>query len=428
MVHPDANPFHSGVQIVARLAAQLNHLVFSVTLSPSMLHTIEVKIYPTNAQADALEDWLRVCRWVYNQALEHRIKAYKRRRESVSYQKQTALLTRWRRGNAQLRAVPVGAERSALRRVERGMQSFFRRCKVGEKPGFPRFRSRDRFNSVELLETGRYIRGNRVAIPKIGSIRCRGSHRVAEGMQRLLRVVRRASGWFAQVLIEEGKEAPAKRPVERSIGIDLGLTTWAAMSDGSRIENPRFLRWSVRKLRSAQRRVSRRMRGSKGRRKAIRRLRLVHERIAAQRRNFAHKHSTDLVRRFDLIAVEDLNVRGLTRSALAKPVNDAAWSMFAAQLERKAEWAGATVVKVDPRGTSQECPSCGHIKAKKLSEREHRCERCGLVLDRDVAAARIVLARALGVRRGESPVEEVAAADGDYSPRQAAPTKREGSE
>ena len=389
-----------------------------------MLCTIEVKLYLSKSQERTLSGWLRTACWTYNRALEHRIKAWKRRRESVTFNKQSALLTVWRSRVGDLASAPVEIERDALRRVDRGMRAFFRRCKTGEAPGFPRFRPHQRYNSMEFLDLAKYVIGSNVRIPKLGKVRARGIGRVV-GEQRFLRVIRRASGWYAQVVCEDGIDAPVKRPIVNSVGIDVGLTTFAALSNGETFPAPRFAERSRKRVRGIQRRVSRRVKGSQGRRKAVDRLRRVYERIFSQRRNFAHQLGTDLVRRFDMIAVEDLNVKGLARSKLARSVNDAAWSIFTAQLERKAERAGVTVVRVDPRGTSQECPSCGRVAKKQLSERAHSCKSCGLVLDRDVAAARVILARALGGSREQSPVEESASVCADRSHGQVGPVKRE---
>lgn len=371
-----------------------------------MIRSVEVKLYPTGAQEVTLNNWMDRCAWVYNCALEHRIKSYRRRGKSVTFNTQSAMLTGWRRRMTALSEVPVIFARDALRRVDRGMQAFFRRCKAGgEKPGFPRFRSRFRYNSIESLSTGSYVRpGNYLSIPKLGLVKFRGGNQSIPGTQRLLRVIRRASGWFAQVLVDDAKPAPEPKPILTSIGIDVGLTHFATLSDGTKIDNPRWARTSYRRLRSAQRRVSRRIKGSRNRRKTVLRLRKIHERIAAQRKDFAHQHSTALVRKYDLIGFENLNIRGLARTRMARSVLDAAWGMFTNFLTYKAAWAGRQAVGVNPRGTSQECPRCGAVKPKQLSEREHRCD-CGCVMDRDHAAAQVILARALGVA-GASPVED----------------------
>lgn len=168
-------------------------------------------------------------------------------------------------------------------------------------------------------------------------------------------------------------------------------------------ECARFRQQSDRKLRIAQRRASRKKNRSRNQRKAYRRVARIQERVVAQRKSFAHQESRKLVNRFDLIAVEDLNINALAAGRNAKSVSDAAWGIFLFCLTYKAASAGRQVVKVDPRGTSQECPDCGEVKKKELSERVHRCH-CGCVLDRDVAASRVILARALAAA-GRMPLE-----------------------
>ena len=359
-----------------------------------MISTFEYKLYPNKSQVQALDRWLGVCCWIYNRALEMRIKAYRRRCEHLAFNNQSAVLTAWRSRMDWIRAVPVNFERDALRRIDQGFQGFFRRLKAGQKPGFPRFRSRHRYNSLEYAAMGRYLVGDRIRVPGMGRIRCRG-RLLPEGEQRMLRIIRRASGWYAQIVLDDGQQPPATHPVESAVGIDVGLTHFAALSDGTTIENPRFGRKAANKLRALQRRVSRRQKCSERRRKAVVALVRQHERVADQRRNFCHQHTTALVRKYDLIAVENLNIKGLARTRFAKSILDAAWGTFLNQIFVKAASAGRTAVAVDPRGTSQTCPDCGAIAKKELSERTHSCD-CGLICDRDVASARVILARALG--------------------------------
>lgn len=388
-----------------------------------MIRSIEVKLYPTSEQARTLTAWMERCCWVYNQALEHRIKAWERRRESVGLYAQTHLLVKWRGGVFGLADVPSCFARDAIRRVDRGMQAFFRRCKTGDRPGFPRFRSKHRYNSLESLRPTNYIDGVRIRIPKLGLIRFRGGDQDIPSIQKALRVIRRASGWFAQVLVDDGELAPTPKPTTTSIGIDVGLESFATLSDGEKIENPRWYRTSQRQLRSAHRRVSRRVKGSKNRRKDVVRLCRVHEKITARRKDFAHQLSRRLVNRFSLIGFEALNVSGMARSRLAKSILDAAWSMFLRFITYKAECAGKRAVAVNARGSSQECPDCGAVRAKSLAERVHRCS-CGCVRDRDHAAAQVILARALGVA-GATPVEELATGRDGCCHGQAGPVKQE---
>jgi len=373
----------------------------------TVFRSVERKLYPTAAQEATLDRFRRVCSSVYNRALEQRKKAYRRRGESLTLYDQQKVLTQQRAGMPSIRAVPVDFLRDALRRLDKGFKAFFRRCKTNAKhKGFPRFRAGQRYKSMEYQVPWNYFRSGAVHVPGIGLVRSRGPD--ANGKLPLLRVIKRADAWYVQTLITVPVTPPVK--LRTSVGIDMGLLSFATLSSGDRIDNPRFLRKSEQQLKKAGREVSRKQKGSKNRRKAVKRLARVHERIAAQRKDFAHQESRKIVNRFDLIGLEALNIRGLARTRLAKSIMDAAWGLFLFFLLYKAIQAGKRAVAVDPRGTSQECPNCGKIQQKSLSERRHECA-CGLVLDRDHASSLVIEARALAVAgvflRRDSPLAAV---------------------
>lgn len=372
-----------------------------------MIKTYQYKLYPNASQIKTLAHWLLVCCRIYNHALAHRTKAYKRRGVSVSYTDQQSLLTKQRARSESLRSVPCHIERAALRRVDCGFKAFFRRLKAGQNPGFPRFRSWRRYNSLEYLSPGTYLKDGKIRIPCMGVVRCRGRS-LPEGMQIALRILRRPTGWYAQIVLNDGRRPSVRREVTSAIGVDVGLSAFATLSDGTKIDNPRWLFKSARKLRALHRRVSRRKNGTGRRRRAVNALARRHDVVASQRKSFCHEQSTMLVRKYDMIAVEDLNVAGMVRSRFGKSILDAAWAQFTKHLAAKAEYAGRQVVFVNARGTSQECPNCGAIKPKTLSERIHQCA-CGCECDRDHAAAQVILARALAGKRGESRVERPSA-------------------
>lgn len=391
-------------------------------MTDRMLRTFYYKLYPNQEQVAKLTETMRVCCWIYNHALAQRIKAYKRRGERCHIFGQDKLLTQIRKRMPSIRAVNRQLEFDALRRVDLGMAAFFRRIKAGQKPGFPRFRPWRRYCSAECLRNQIYHHDNKIRIPSIGLIRCRGRSLPA-GQQRALRIIRRSSGWYAQILLEDNAVAQSKQAPSLTVGIDVGLSSFATLSNGEAINNPRFGHRSRRKLTALQRRISRRVKWSRRRASAVRSLARQHERIADQRRNFCHQQSTALVRKYDLIAVEKLNVKGMARSRFAKSILDAAWTTFTNQLVVKAECAGRQVVFVNPRGTSQECPKCGAIKPKKLSERIHSCE-CGCVCQRDHASAQVILARAVAITAATRPWTELASDAAPVAKRQASRLKR----
>lgn len=360
--------------------------------------TVEFRFYLNKDQEETLRNWMRLCCRIYNRVLEHRIKSWKRRKESVTLYDQMKLLTEWRRREDDLRAVPVEFLRDALRRVDRGMKAFFKRVKAGKKPGFPRFKTRQRYGSIEALSPFLYVTEGRVRIPKLGSVRARGPFDRVGEEQSLLRIFYRSSGWYTQVLVPVDQNVLLK--TGQDVAFDLGLTALIATDTGDKIGNPRLMKRAAKKLRSAQKTLSRRKKGSNRRKKAVRRVGLIYERLQRQRRGLAHRISRDLVNRYDRIAHEALNVRGLSRGILRKSVQDAAWGQLLRFIVYKAENAGRQVVAVDPRGTSQECPACWLVVPKKLSERVHNCP-CGLLCDRDHAAALVIRHRAFRPGRGE---------------------------
>jgi putative transposase len=357
--------------------------------------SVEFKLYLNKGQETTLTGWLRECAWVYNHALAQRTLAYARRKETVSLYMQCDWLTGVRSRRASTAACPAQFERDALRRVDAGMQAFFRRLADGQKPGYPRFKSSFRWNSMTATQPGKYARSNGIRIPNLGWVIARGAFDLVPLTQKSIRIIRRASGWYAQLLFQETTTV-VEVPPTNQIGLDVGLSSFATLSTGEKIENPRFFQKSQQKLEKAQRKLRRKKRGSRNRRKACKRVARIHEKIKAQRKDFAHRTSRDLVNRFDLIAIEDLAIRNMAKSKLAKSILDAAWGLFFFYLTYKAAYAGKSVVKVGPRGTSQTCPGCGATKKKLLSERTHQCV-CGLVLDRDHASAKVILARAVGV-------------------------------
>src|SRR5579859_4955510 len=249
-----------------------------------MIKTLEHKLYLTKVQAQTLCHWLRVCCGIYNRALDQRIKAWKRRRESISYNTQQSLLTKQRARIEELRLIPAQFERDALRRVERGFKAFFRRIKAGQKPGFPRFRSWRRYVSLECSAVANYVKDG-IRIPCLGVVRARGPV-IPSNQQKMLRVIHRASGWYAQLVIDDGVVSPPRVRVVSAVGVDVGLMNFAALSNNEIVSNPRWLQRSASKIRSLQRRVSRRQKRSSNRRKAVASLTRRYERIALQRRNF----------------------------------------------------------------------------------------------------------------------------------------------
>jgi putative transposase len=226
-------------------------------------------------------------------------------------------------------------------------------------------------------------------LSKIGSVRfC--ADRPLQGKPKTCSVIRRADGWYAAIVCEV-EPAPLP-PTGEAVGVDVGIECFATLSTGEPIANPKLYRRAERLLKKAQRRLSRRQKGSERRRKAKVLLAKAHLKVKRARRDFCHKQAAELVKRFDMVYVEKLNIRGMLKNhPLAKAISDAGWGLFLSVLRAKAASAGRRVVEVNPAGTSQMCSGCGARVPKKLSERWHSCPYCGLSLHRDHNAAIRVL-------------------------------------
>jgi putative transposase len=332
---------------------------------------------------------MKACCALYNGALEERRSAWRKHRRHVGWLDQQRSLTEIRAADPEWAAIPVDVARSALRRLDKAMKAFFRRCKSGESPGFPRFRSSKRYNSFDVNGYFRIV-GDRVYLPRVGAVRFK-KYREPRGRPRNAIVRREGERWFVYFQCDLGA-APAKADPVSTVGLDVGLLHLATLSTGETFENHRRSRSAEATLARHQRSMERKKIESNARRRAVERVRRAHDHVRNQRIDHARKIACVLVRRFDLIAFEDLNIRTLAKGFLGKSVNDASWRVLLHAIACKAESAGKHAVAVPARGTSQECSSCGVRVQKDLSERTHRCS-CGCVLDRDHNAALNILAR-----------------------------------
>lgn len=344
---------------------------------------------------------LDLTRELYNAALQERREAWKKARKSVTLYEQMRLLGEVKAVRPEYREVYAQVLQETLKRLDRAFQGFFSRVKRGEKAGYPRFRGRgwwDSFTFPQVWRNGNWVGpgkplGNgKVKIPGVGHVRMK-QHRPLEGVPKTFTIKRSAGCWYAVYVCEV--QAQPLPPSEKAVGIDLGLSHFVATSDGETFAPPRAYRKAEAKLARTQRALSRKRRGSNRHRKLKMRLARQHRKVANQRKDFHHKLARKLVNQYGTIVHEDLNTLGLARTRLSKGVLDAGWSSFISILSAKAASAGRRVVAVKPHGTSQICPECGSVKKKELSERIHSCE-CGCVLDRDVAAAKVILALGLG--------------------------------
>jgi putative transposase len=361
--------------------------------------TFKEKLKPTPFQAQILDDVLWRCRTLYNTALEQRITAWTRCRVSVMRHQQEAELKDIRAAFPDYAAIHSHVLQEVLARLDRTYQAFFRRLAHGDKPGFPRFKGRTRYNSFTFKEygNGAQLDNGFLVLSKIGRIAVRWS-RLIEGTPKTVTISREPDGWYVSFSCAEVPVEPLA-PTGQETGIDLGIEAFATLSNGERIHSPSYYRRAEHHLAKCQRRVSRRKKGSHRRRKAVNMLARAHQTVRRQRRDFLHKKALALLRHYDVIYHEELRVAHLVQNHhLAKSIADAGWSQFLSIPSFKAASAGREVVAVDPAFTSQTCSGCGANVSKGLSVRWHTCPDCGTSLHRDHNAARNILWRGQRLR------------------------------
>jgi putative transposase len=368
--------------------------------------SFKYRIYPNREQAEALTFQLREACDLYNAALEERVGAWKLCRKSISYYDQAKQLKAMRAENL-IGVANFSCCQDVLRRLDKTFAAFFARIQRGEKAGFPRFRPSHRYDTLTFpsYNDGCKLIDRTVRIQGVGVIKIK-LHRPVAGTIKTVSIQREAGRWFV-IFSVEGAAQPLPRS-SQTIGIDLGLTTFATLSDGSEIDNPRLYREAQRRLRVAQRRVARRTnKRSHRRRKAVTILARQHTHVQNQRNDFHHKVSRTLVNHYGVIAVEDLKIKGMASGMLAQSVHDVGWGSFLNKLAYKAESAGRVFIKVDPRGTGQTC-ICGQRVPKTLSQRWHSCPSCGLAQGRDHVSAQVILRLGLSLRASTSAIAGVA--------------------
>jgi putative transposase len=350
--------------------------------------TFHYRIYPTRKQQRALELYLDECRWLYNHFLEQRKTAWEERQESLGLYDQHGALPALKRERTSLQKVHSQVLQNVGVRIDLAFKAFFRRCRDGEKPGYPRFRGRQRYDSFCFPQYGNGCKldGNQLYLSKIGAVRV-VLHRELEGTPKTVCVRRSSTGKWSVTIACEWEPAPLE-PTPEQVGVDVGLASFATFSTGETIDSPRFFRQDEKALAKAQSRLAKEAKDTPRRTKRRKAVARVHERSRFRRTDFSHQQSRKIVNRFQVIAVEDLSVHRMVHNhCLAKSISDAAWAEFVSMIRVKAEWAGRAFVAVNPAYTSQDCSRCGHRQKMSLSDRIYRYPCCFLELDRDLNAA-----------------------------------------
>jgi len=371
---------------------------------------LKYRLFPSKAQETALNETLAVCRLVYNSLLHERTALHEQGLKSPTYYTQAPAITRWKKDHAELKTVHSQVLQNVAVRVDLAFQAFFRRVKkndgkAGETPGYPRLKGEGQYDSITYPGSGFKIGESSVWLSLFGrQVQVQAKlHRPIVGKVKTCTVRRYGSKWFVCFSVEQPDNLLPKS--EEAVGLDAGLNSFLALSNGEFVDNPRFFRRDEKALAKAGRKQAKTVKRSKERRKANRVLSRIHERIRNRRHDFVHQTARRLVNRFGVIAVEKLNVKGMVKNHnLAKSISDASWSMFRSVLAHKAESAGRDangtalreVIAVNPAYTSQDCHACGYRAKKKLSERWHNCPMCTASLDRDTNAAINILNLATG--------------------------------
>jgi putative transposase len=375
------------------------------------------RLRPTAGQHVALAACVEAHRELYNAALQERRDAWSHAsRTRIRYGDQSAQLTEMRAVRPDQAVWSFSSQQATLRRLNKAFAGFFGRVKIGQTPGYPRFKGKARFDSVEWPKDGDGARWlpeqHRVYLQGIGQVKVH-AHREVAGRVKTIQIKRQGRRWMLVLSCDDVPTNPL--PVTgRQAGIDVGIVSFATTSDGERIDNPRWARAASERLAAAQQRLQRARRGGRNRAAKRETVAARYRKIANQRKDFHHKQARELAARYDLIVVEDLKIANMLRRAkpVADPVNpghylpngaransglnrsisDAGWGQFVSILRAKAEEAGRAWIEVDPRHTSDRCEACGHVaRANRVTQAEFACQRCGHSAPADEHAARNIL-------------------------------------
>jgi putative transposase len=391
-----------------------------------MKMSYQYKIKPTKQQAEKIDKTLEMLRHQYNYLLAQRFDWYEFNRCSIdrcplichlpelkeqpNYYSQKASLVQLKVDRPWYKDIHSQVLQEVPKRVEIAFDRWLKGDVNGKKSGRPRFKGEEQYKTFtytqfkqQTLEDSLTLRyhfvNNKIKLSKIGDVKVIVHRQIPDGFQiKTASVTKKADGYYLTLSLKNAT-VPTIKPdfnPDSITGIDVGLKEFLTTSEGDTVAIPQHYRKSQKRLKVLQKRVSRRKKGSKRRQKAVKQLGKQHKKVADKRKDFHFKTANNLLKKYDVVAVENLNVKGLVRTRLAKSVLDAGWSSFLLILTNKAENAGLLVVPVKASGTSQDCSNCGVKVPKKLHERWHDCPSCGCSLDRDHNAAINIKNRAVG--------------------------------
>jgi transposase, IS605 OrfB family, central region len=352
-----------------------------------MLKTYKYRLYPTKKQTEKLEWTLEICRILYNSCLVDRNRRYEETGKSLSRIDQQGILVQDKKNIEYLKSIHSQVLQDVLFRVEKAYKAFFRRLKdKDDKAGFPRFKNYGRYDSITYTQSGFSIIDNKLKLSKIGHIKIK-LHRNINGTIKTCNIKKEIDRWYVCFSVEY---TSVSKPIpNKQIGIDVGIKSFAVLSNGKIIDNPKHLCKSEERLIRKQRQLSKKKKGSNNRKKAKVSVARLHRKVANQRKDFHHKLSRQIVNEYGYIVVEDLQIKNMIKNHhLAKSISDAGWGQFVSFLNYKAEEAGCYVEKINPRNTSKTCSVCGYVFADMtLSIRNWTCPICHTAHDRDINAS-----------------------------------------
>jgi putative transposase len=357
-----------------------------------MFRTYRFRLFPKKGQITTLNNQFELCRKCYNDLLDQRKQDIQNWGSDQGYYESKKLLPKWKKQNGifQLKVVHSQVLQDICQRVDKAVKKFRVNQKEDNTAGFPRFKGQRGLHSITYPQygSGILIKGSELEVSKVGKIPIK-VHREIKGTPKTVTIVKsRTDKWFACISCEVPDVV--QKPIESSVGIDLGLTSFIMKDDGSKIDHPSFIEKSKAKIKKLNNKFRRNGYNDKTRKA----LSHAHEKIANQRADFLHKVGNELVEEYDLICFEDLSVKSIQKLSwkdINRKIADVAWNTLVQLTTYKAESAGKKVQLVNPRNTSQVCSQCGTYVPKTLKDRVHICPECGLILDRDHNAAKNIL-------------------------------------
>lgn len=381
-----------------------------------MRTSYQYRLRPTKQQALEFDRWLSMLRSQYNYLLADRFNWYEQNRspinacplvchlpelrENPSRFTQSASLPKLKETHPWYKDIYAQVLQEMTKRVDLTFQRFLKGDSNGKRSGKPRFKGANQYKTFVYPQAkDNWLSGNLINLPKIGKVKVILHRPIPDGFKtKTASVTKKADGWYLTLSLEDATVPTVKPDIDpnKVVGIDLGLKDFLTTSNNEVIAIPQHYRKAQKRLKVLQKRLSRRQKGSNRRAKAAKQVALQHKKVTDKRKDFHYKTVKSLLNKYDVIAHEDLNIKGLAKTKLAKSVLDAGWGSFIEKLTSKAESAGLLVVPVNPNGTSQDCSNCGVKVPKKLHQRWHKCLGCGCSLNRDHNAAINIKNRAEG--------------------------------